>query len=137
MTLQGAIEWIQDQVATVNSTANNPDNPADTANSTNMWIIAYPAGGEITSTSDSFGIDLDTIRIQVLTPRGDSLSEAMQHLEGYPHNIARKIQADPTMNGQVETFGGITYTFIAAEWSGVPTVGYSMDITGVKTLTSY
>lgn len=136
MSLQGAIEWIQDQVATVNSTANAPDNPTDLANSTNMWVIVYPQSGELISNSANFGHDLDTVRIDILTPRGE-LNEAMQRLEGYPHNIARKIQADPTFGGNAQTYAGITYAFLATEWAGVPVVGYALTVTGIKNLSTF
>lgn len=134
MTLQASIEWIMGQARTVNTTAQITDNPSDLANSTSMWIVAYPAAGEFVSRSAGFGYDLDTVRIDIFTARGSDLNETMQRLEGYPHNIAHKIQADPTMGGNCETYGAITYQYAASEWSGVQIVGYVLTVTGIKTL---
>jgi hypothetical protein len=65
------------------------------------------------------------------------LNEAMMRLEGYPHNLARLIQADVTMSANVNTFENITYQFISIDWGGIACVGYEMTINAVKTLTTH
>lgn len=136
MTLQAAIEWIQDQSLTLTGVGYAPDNLSD-LNPTNIWIMAYPGSGEIVSNSADWGYDLDTIEIRIYTIRGE-LNEAMQRLEGFPHNLARKIQADLTMGGAVLTYDGrIIYRFFADTWGDVPVVGYQLTVNGVKTLTTF
>jgi hypothetical protein len=137
MSLQGAITWITAQALTVTGVGAAPDYPTEGAGGVNLWVIAYPAAGEIGTISAGMGKDLDTIQIQILTYRGNSLKEAMYRLTGFPHAIARKIQADPTMNGNVSTYRDMTYNFVASEWGGVPVVGYALNINQVKTNTTY
>mgnify|MGYP001071418624 CR=1 FL=1 len=136
MSLQGAIEWIQDQALTISGVGAAPDNPTELASEVLLWVTAYPSGGEILAAASGWGYDLDTIKIQILTPRGD-LKESMQRLEGFPHNLARLIQADTTLGGNVTTYDSITYEFVPIPWSGLDFIGYRMTINRVKTLTTH
>lgn len=136
MSLQGAIEWIQDQALSLTGVGYAPDNLTD-ASSTNIWVMVYPGSGDIVSNSANWGYDLDNIEIRIYTPRGD-LGESMYRLEGYPHNLARKIQADRTLGGNVSTYDDrMAYRFFADTWAGVDVIGYQLTINGVKTLTSF
>ena len=137
MSLQGAIEWIQDQALTISGVGAAPDNPTELASEVLLWVTTYPSGGEILAAASGWGYDLDTIKIQILTPRGN-LSESMQRLEGFPHNLARLIQADTTMGANVTTYEGtITYQFVTVDWGGIICIGYEMTINRVKTLTTH
>jgi hypothetical protein len=136
MSLQGAIEWVQDQALTVSGVGAAPDNPDLLAGSSTLFVIAYPASGEIIIRAAGFGHDLDTIRVLILTYRAD-LNQAMQRLEGFPHSIARKVQADLTLGGNVATFENMNYQFIVTEWNSIQVVGYQLDINRVKALTTH
>lgn len=136
MSLQDAIEWVQEQALDITGVGAAPDNPSELAGSSTLFIVTYPASGEISCASSGWGRDFDNIQVLILTGRGD-LSEAMQRLEGWPHALARKIQADPTFNTTVATFENITYQFTETKWGGVDVVGYVMTINRVKTLTTF
>lgn len=136
MSLQAAIEWIQDQALTISGVGAAPDNPTDTAFSSKLFVIAYPSGGEISTASAGWGRDFDNITVQILTQRGE-LKEAMQRLEGFPHNLARKIQADVSLGGNVSTFENMTYQFVTLTFGGVEHVGYVLTLNRVKTLTTH
>ena len=136
MSLQGAIEWIQDQALTISGVGAAPDNPTELASEVLLWVVTYPSSGEIQTAASGWGRDFDNIKVQILTPRGD-LSESMQRLEGYPHNLARLIQADPTMNSNVSTYENMTYQFVTVDWGGLLCIGYEMTINRVKTLTTH
>ena len=136
MSLQGAIEWIQDQALTISGVGAAPDNLSELAGSSLLFCVVYPASGEITRASANWGRDFDNIQVMILTARQD-LSEAMQRLEGFPHNLAHKINADETMGTNVSTFENITYQFTATQWNGVDFSGYVMTINRVKQLTTH
>jgi hypothetical protein len=135
MTLQGAIEWIQDQALTLSGVGYAPDNPTD-QNPTNIWVMAYPESGEIISAAAGWGYDLNNIAVRIYTGRGD-LGESMYRLEGYPHNLARLIQADPTLGGNAATYGDMSYRWFADTWGSVPVIGYQLNVNNVKILTTY
>jgi len=135
MSLQGAIEWVMDQALTLTNIQAAPDN-LDDLSGVSMWALAYPSGGTIQGSAYNWGYDLDNITVQILTFR-NPLNEAMMRLEGYPHNLARLIQADVTMSANVNTFENITYQFISIDWGGIACVGYEMTINAVKTLTTH
>jgi hypothetical protein len=135
MSLQGAIEWIQTKALTLTNIQAAPDNPEDVSGLT-TWVVTYPSSGTVHGSAYNWGYDLDNITVQILTVR-NPLSEAMKRLEGYPHNLARLIQADVTMNGNVTTFENITYQFITLDWSGIQCVGYALTVNNVKTLTTH
>ena len=136
MSLQGAIEWIQDQALSISGVGYAPDNLSDLSPTT-LWVMVYPGSGEVRSASAGWGYDLDNIEARIYTIRGD-LNEAMQRLEGYPHNLARKIQADLTLGSNVATYDGrIQYQFFADVWNDVPVIGYRLTINGVKSLTTF
>ena len=136
MSLQGAIEWIQDQALTISGVGSAPDNLSELAGSSLLFVVVYPASGEITRAGAGWGRDFDNIQIMILTPRQD-LSESMMRLEGYPHNLAHKINGDETMGANVSTFENITYQFISDQWNGIDVIGYSMTVNRVKTLTTH
>jgi hypothetical protein len=136
MSLQGAIEWIQDQALTLTGVGSAPDNPAESASSSTLFVVTFPASGEIGIDSANMGRDYDDIQVMILTGRND-LNEAMQRLEGFPHNLARLIQANQTMNNNVSTFQNMTYRFTETQWSGVTVVGFILTINRVKTLTTF
>jgi len=135
MSLQGAVEWIQDQVLSISGIGYAPDNMTD-LNPTNIWVMVYPVSGEIGTDSANWGRDYDDIAILVYTPRAD-LGESMYRLEGFPHNIARKIQADLTMGGNVATYENMTYIFFTEQFGGVDCIGYRLLVNRVKTLTTH
>lgn len=136
MSLQGAIEWIQDQALTITGIEAAPDNPTELASWVNVFTVAYPESGEIGTNSANWGRDLDNIRVMILTIR-PNLEEAFQRLEGHPHALARKIQADLTLGGNVTTYRDMSYRFVATDWSGVPVIGYYLDVNDVKALTTF
>ena len=136
MSLQGAIEWIQDQALTISGVGAAPDNATELASEVLMWVVSFPASGEITTAAYGWGRDFDNIKVQILTQRSD-LSEAMKRLEGFPHNLARLIQADTTFGGNAETYESIAYQFVTMDWGGVICIGYEMTINRVKTLTTH
>jgi hypothetical protein len=135
VSLQAAISWVQYQVLTVPGIGAAPDYPTDTAGAT-LWVYAYPAAGEMTSAAANWGKDFDTIQLQILTTRSD-LNEAFRRLSGIPQAIARKIQADPSLGGNVSTYESITYTFNVPQWAGENVIGYTLNINRVKTLTTH
>ena len=135
-SLQGAIEWVQDQAITLTGVGAAPDNPEELAGMPILFVVAYPASGEIGTAAANWGRDFDNIRVLILTYRND-LGEAMRRLEGFPHSLARKVQADLTFGANVSTFENMTYQFVTMDWNGVPVVGYQLDINRVKTLTTF
>lgn len=136
MSLQGAIEWIQDQALTLSGMGAAPDNLSELAGSSLMFCLVYPASGEITTAAANWGRDFDNIVCLILTGRTD-LNEAMQRLEGYPHNLATLIKKDVTLGANVSTFENMTYQFTNTDVNGVACVGYSLTVNRVKTLTTF
>jgi hypothetical protein len=136
MSLQGAVEWVQDQALTISGVGSAPDNPSELAGMSTLFVVTFPVEGEIGSSAANWGRDYDNIQVMILTSRGD-LNEAMQRLEGFPHNLARKIQADLTMGTNVSQFENMSYRFTATQWNGVECVGYILTINRVKQLTTF
>lgn len=132
MTISSAVDWWATQAASVTGVAIATGIPDDLIGSNNVVFMCFDASGVLSSDAANQGRDLYTIRGLLIMPRAD-LKSAILTLRGMPVAIADKVRADPTMGGTVQTYEQITYQFAPAlDWQGVQSIGYVIDITGVK-----
>lgn len=130
--IDSAIAWLQTGVSALSGIDHAPPTVSDTA-SNRVWVYTYLSGGEYTTVAAGDGRDFHTLRVEIMTYRGN-LVDAVKRLQGLPQAVARLVQADPTMGGNVSTYGTMVYNFTAVEWAGQAAVGYIITIDRIKTV---
>ena len=75
-----------------------------------VTVIAYPDSGVVGANSSGFSTELHTIALMIEVPGSDY---AQNYKLGSPVLAAllRKLIANPTLGGTVQTFDNLTYTF--------------------------
>lgn len=132
MTIAQAVDWLAVQAAAVTGVAVSTGIPDYAIGTNSIWFVCYDQSAVLSSDAASQYRDLYTIRC-LLVLAGDDMKSAILSLRGLPVSIANKVRADPTMGGYVQTYDQITYQFVPAlEWQGVKSIGYVIDVTGVK-----
>jgi hypothetical protein len=128
-TLQDAIAYVQTLVGGVSGIRAAPEYPTEDINIF-PFAMAYSGGGtwEI---SAGRAKGLHTIVIEIHVARQD-LPRDTHALMAFSDSIPQALLSDPTLGGNIATFGTIRYTFGQLGWAGIQTLGFRFYIDNVK-----
>lgn len=129
-TIADAIDWIVTQAAAVTGIA-AAGTPDDFMGVNDIKVTVFESEADYATDADHIARDLSTITVLMTLPRGD-LASAITVLKGKPLALANKIRTDPSMGGNVQTYGGLTSRFFGMPWQGLDEIGYQITISGVK-----
>ncbi|MBT7070744.1 MAG: hypothetical protein HN975_07640 [Anaerolineae bacterium] len=130
MTLQAAVEQVQDLMGAVSGVKSAPDYPPENINEY-PFVVAYMGGGEIVFDTPSAYKGLHTIIIELHIARKD-LPNDIEIAAPYVDSIPAALMADATLAGTVNLFDNITYEFTEMLWDAVETIGFRFSINGVS-----
>lgn len=131
MSIQDAIDWVQEEIAAITGMGAAPPLPDALAASYSVSSIAYAYRGTLSMDDSTTKRALHTIRIEVTTPM-DVLVDAFRRLDtvGLPEAVTDALLADATLGGTVDTYGDITYQFFDSQKQN--RIGYVIYINDVK-----
>ena len=129
-TIQDAIEGIQDLVGAVSGIREAPDYAPEGIRIF-PFAVAYASAG-----SFEFGVagemkGLHDIAVEIHVAR-KNMRTALKTAMGFSDAVPAAIMADPTLGGDVDTFGSISYTFGAMNYGEMQTIGFRFIVTDVK-----
>jgi hypothetical protein len=135
-TLQSTIEAIQDAVLTVSGIKNAPDYAPDKLPGVFPFVVTYPDSGVWMWGTAGAKKGLHSITVELHVSRNDIVF-ALKELDLYVETIPNAIMKDPTLGGNVDTFGGaggeaITYQYGPMNYGGVDTMGITFTINNIK-----
>ena len=122
--LETVIAGIQDLALTVAGVKQAPDSLPSVLDGPPM-VITYPESGVFSSNSAGYGTELHVIAIDLLVSGADYSQVYKLGLSIFG-DLFRKLESDPTLGGNVQTYENLTYSFdrTALVWT--------IKITGVK-----
>ena len=130
-SLSSVVAGIQDLVVTVSGIRLAPDSLPNTAQ-VFPAVLVYPANGTSASNAAGFSTELHTFAVDLLVDAGD-WSKAYAQGTGLIDLLLRKLQANPTLSGTVQTFESLSYTFTGQiELSGIPALQWQIQVIDAK-----
>ena len=133
--LESAVSAIVAVLQSVSGLKQVPINPPETI-SVDTFAVVYPERGECDVAPIGTREFLHTIAIDVLTRRTD-LARNIAALKPLIDTIANALMSEVTYDGDIfsdtiETFGKLTYSWVATDYGGTPVVGYHFRMEEVK-----
>jgi len=125
--LENAVDAIATVLRSVSGLRQVPVNPPETM-SVETFAIVYPSTGSIEIAPIGTRTALHNIAIDVLTTRTD-LARNIAALKPFIDTVANALMLEVSTGGDmfsstIETFGRLSYSWVATDYGGVPVVGY-------------
>lgn len=106
--------------------------PNERIGTNGVIFMAYMRSARLGTDADRQGRDLYSIQGLLVAPKAD-LKTALALLKGIPLALSNLVRVDPSMGGNVQTFGGIEVQLVPQiQWQAVEATGYTITITDVK-----
>ena len=128
--LQHAIAYVQDLMEQIEGIRAHPDYPPEQLN-VFPFAVAYSGGGLWEFGPGGTRKGLHTIVLEIHVARKD-LPRDTQAAMAFSDTVPNVLLANPTLGGNVSTFGQIRYTFGPLGWGGEVTYGFRFFIENVK-----
>ena len=109
-----------------------PDAPPETIDQF-PFAVVYPSNGTYNTHTPEDMIGLHNINVEVHVSRKDlprDFTSLLDLQDDIPSSLLSGLKDGDY--SQLTTFGEISYTFGPLEWAGVPTLGVTYTISGVK-----
>ena len=131
-TLESIIARIQTDVGAVTGIKKAPALPPENI-PTDLFpfVIAYPDSGAITFHTNTDTICLARVVVELHVTRKD-LPLDLDKLYPYFESIPEAIMDDPTLNGNADTVGSISWQFGQLNWGDTETLGIRFTIEDLK-----
>ena len=130
--LKNAVLAVQATLRTVTGIRGAPDYPPEQIPAEYFpFAVAYPGSGVSTFHVPGERLFLGEIVVELHVSRKD-LPNAARSAMGFADSIPNALMVDPTIDGKVETFGGIDQSFGELGWGDLPTLGFRFILRGVK-----
>ena len=108
-TLETIVAGIQTIALTVTGVTQAPNSIPSNLSGPTM-VVTYPESGRFEGNSAGFGTELHVIAIDLLVTGAD-IAQVYKLGLSILGPLLRKLESDPTLGGNVQTFDTITYTF--------------------------
>ncbi len=131
MAILDAVLWLQAQMLTIEGINAAPDYPDG---GEMPIVITHLTTGEITGGAAGMSIALDNLTCTVHVS-DTNMPEALTTLETLHPLIVAVLLSDPTLGGNIQTYGAISYTTGRADWNSAPTWARSYTLSNCKTIT--
>jgi hypothetical protein len=132
-TLTTVVAGIQDLILAITSSGIRlaPDSLPNTLQ-VFPAVLVYPATGRIESNSSGFATELHTFHVELYAAGGD-WARAYTKGAALLDVVFRKLEANPTLSGTVQTYGDLQYTFDGeVKISDIPTLRWTIRIVDAK-----
>ena len=128
MSLQAAIEAIQDKILAISGIKAASDYPPENVNQF-PFAVTYAASGTFNIATYGRRKGLHTIHCEVHFARANlptAIELAMPYLESIPNALL----ADPKLNSTVDTINALRYSFGVLDWGGMKEahIGFRLEI---------
>ena len=130
MTIEAAIGAIQAIVGAVSGIKGAPDYPPESLGVYPM-AVCYPGDGDVEIKVAGEMQGLHNIVLEVHAAR-KNLKTDVDALIGFGDTIPAALLADTTLDGAVDTFGGMSYRFGGMSYNGMDTIGWRFTLRNVK-----
>ncbi len=128
-TLEEVVAGIQDLALTVTGIKQAPDSIPSSVGA-NPMVVTYPDSGSYDGNSAGWGTELHVIALDLLLSGAD-VAQVYKLGLSILGPLFRKLQGDPTLGGNVQTYSTLTYSFDKAA------IVWTIKIHGVKLLSTW
>lgn len=138
--IETAIEEIVNVLSDVAGMKKVPINPPEQMNY-DLFAVVYPESGSVDVSPIGTRESLHMIAVDVLTVRSD-LARDIARVKPFIDLVSTALLSEMTydsdgtlgdvFNNSIDTFGTLTYAWIATDYGGTPVVGYHFVMEDVK-----
>ena len=132
MALKDAVAEIIDELQTISGIRRVPNDPPEN-NDQFPFAVVYPIRGLYTQGPATLMKGLHSVNVELHVAQKDlprDFSLVMDLIDEIPYELMKLLNDGGFSN--LATIGQIDYTFGPLSWAGVPTLGVTYTITGVK-----
>jgi hypothetical protein len=126
MTIEAAIQDLQDKLLSLSGMKSAPDSPPEGAGAF-PFAVTYERTGTLTLNSYGWSTDIVTLWCEIHVSRA-ILPRAVEQAMSFRDPLLKLIIADPTLGDTVSTVLELRRVFGRLEWGGIETVGYRFEI---------